>query len=74
MIHLEGHREVRTNEQARARIPMNAAQVRAVIDEMERHTKSKDARISLAQNAIRIGNVSDEGKAVYHEYLRLLSA
>lgn len=74
MVHLEGAREVRTNEQARARIPMNAAQVRAIVDEMEARTKSKAARISLAQNAIRIGNITDEGKAVYREYLTLLGA
>lgn len=72
MIVLEGPREARTNEQARARIPMNAAQVRRVIDEMEQHTKQKAARISLAKTAIRIGNITPEGKAVYREYLRLL--
>jgi hypothetical protein len=74
MIHIEGPREERTNTQARARIPMNAAQVRSVIDEMERHTKQKAARIGLAQAAIRIGNVTDDGKAVYAEYLRQLTA
>lgn len=74
MITLEGAREERTNEQARARIPMNAAQVRGIVDEMERHTKSKDARISLARSAIRIGNITDEGKAVYREYLARLDA
>lgn len=72
MIHLEGPREERTNAQARARIPMNAAQVRSVIDEMERHTKQKSARIGLAKAAIRIGNINDEGKAVYAEYLAKL--
>lgn len=74
MIHLEGPREERTNAQARARIPMNAAQVRAIIDEMERRTKQKTARVSLAQSAVCIGNITDEGKAVYREYLRLLGA
>lgn len=74
MIHIEGIREARTHAQARARIPMSAAQVRAVIDEMERHTKSRDARIAMAKAAIRIGNITDEGKAVYREYLRLLGA
>lgn len=74
MIYIEGPREVRTNEQARARIPMNAAQVRAGIDEMERLTKSKDARMALARAAIRIGNITVEGKDVYREYLKRLSA
>jgi hypothetical protein len=72
MIHLEGPREIRTNEQARARIPMNAAQVRGIVDEMERKTKSKDARVALARSAIRIGNITDDGKAVYAEYLARL--
>ena len=74
MITLEGPREIRTNEQARAGIPMNAAQVRAIVDEMEARTRSKPARVSLAQNAIRIGNITDEGKDVYREYLRQLGA
>jgi hypothetical protein len=74
MIRIEGTREERTNAQARARIPMNAAQVRGIIDEMEARTKSKDARISLARSAIRIGNIAPEGKAVYAEYLRRLGA
>ncbi len=72
MIHLEGKREVRTNEQARARIPMNAAQVRALVDEMEARTKSKAARVSMARSAVRLGNITDEGKAVYQEYLARL--
>lgn len=74
MIHIEGTREARTNEQARARIPMNAAQVRAVIDEMEASTKQKAARIALAKTAIRIGNITPEGKDVYREYLRQIGA
>lgn len=74
MITLEGQREHRTNEQARARIPMNAAQVRAIVDEMEARTKSKAARIALALSAIRIGNITEDGKDVYREYLRRLGA
>lgn len=72
MITLEGSREERTNAQARARIPMNAAQVRHYIDQMERETKSKRARISLAESAIRIGNITPEGKDIYREYLQRL--
>lgn len=74
MIVLEGPREERHHEQARARIPMNAAQVRAVIDEMEASTKQKAARIALAKTAIRIGNITDEGRDVYREYLRQIGA
>ena len=74
MIHLQGPRAPRTNSQARARIPMNAAQVRAVIDEMELRTKSKAARIGLAESAIRIGRVTECGRAVWREYLDALNA
>ena len=66
-------REIRTNEQARAGIPMDALQVRHVIDEMEKHTRSKSARASLAKLAIRFGNITPEGKEVYREYLITLS-
>lgn len=69
---IKGPREPRTNAQARARIPMNAAQVRSIIDEMEAKTKSKAARISLARSAITIGNITEDGKAVYAEYLLLI--
>jgi hypothetical protein len=73
-IILEGPREERTLDQARAGIPMNAAQVRACIDEMEKHTKSKSARAALARSAIRIGRITDDGKDVYREYLARLGA
>lgn len=70
---LSGQREIRTNEQARARIPMNAAQVRDIIDEMmsvRGSMKSRLDRISrMAVHAIRIGNVSEDGKAVWREWL-----
>lgn len=58
----------RTHAEARARIPMNAEQVRAIIATMERETKSKGARLRLAQAAIRIGNVTPEGREVWREY------
>ena len=72
-INIVGPREERTHAQARARIPMNAAQVRGIIDEMEAKTKSRDARISLATHAIQIGNITEEGKDVYREYLRQMA-
>lgn len=74
MIILEGTREERTNEKARAGIPMNAAETRWCIDQIERYTKQKNARIAVAKGAIRYGKISPEGKAVYQEYLKLLGS
>jgi hypothetical protein len=68
---LDGSRQERTNEEARARIPMNASQVRACIDEMQAQTKSRAARLSMARHAISIGNITPEGKDVWREYLRV---
>lgn len=59
----------RTHEEARARIPMNAAQVAAIIETMERETKSVAARRRLAEAAVRIGNVTEEGRDVWRRYL-----
>jgi hypothetical protein len=59
----------RTNEEARARIPMNAAQVAAIIETMERDTKSKAARRRMAEAAVLIGNVTEEGRDVWRRYL-----
>lgn len=73
MIILEGPREERTNEQDRARIPMNAAQVRHCIDRMERETKQKSARIGMAKLAIKHGFTTPDAKDVWREYLRLLT-
>lgn len=72
MINLEGPRAARTNEDARAGIPMTADNVRWYIDQMERETKSVAARRSLAKSALTMGNISPEGRDVYREYLALL--
>lgn len=75
MATLEGPREIRTNEQARAGIPMNAAQVRGVIDELMavkgRRETVLDRCRRTANLAIRIGNVTEDGKDVWREWLRL---
>lgn len=62
----------RTHAEARARTPMTAAQVRAVIETMERDTKSKAARKAMANAAIRLGNVTDEGREVWRAYAATL--
>lgn len=59
----------RTNAAARARIPMNADQVRRYIAEMTAKTKSKAARIGMAELAIKHGNITPEGKDVWRDYL-----
>lgn len=69
---IQGPREVRTHESARARIPMTAGNVRSIIDEMHEAKASKAARKSMAQNAIRVGNNSEEGRAVWRDYLAAL--
>lgn len=74
MIHLEGPREERTHEQARARIPLSAAQARHIVDQLETKTKSKAARLSFARNVLVVGNLSPEAREVYREYGRLLEA
>jgi hypothetical protein len=48
--------------------PMSAAQVAEIIETMERETKSKAARLRMAQAAISIGNVTPEGRDVWREY------
>jgi hypothetical protein len=62
----------RTHAEARARTPMTAGQVRAVIETMERDTKSKSARKAMANAAIRLGNVTDEGRDVWRSYVATL--
>lgn len=59
----------RTHAEARARIPMTADQVRTIIATMERETRTKAARIKIAELAIRVGNITDEGREVWREYL-----
>jgi hypothetical protein len=59
----------RTHEEARARIPMNAAQVEAIIETMERETKSKASRRRMAEAAVLMGNVTEEGREVWRQYL-----
>jgi len=48
---------------------MNAAQARWAIDQLEARTRSRDARIRMAEIALRIGRLTEEGRAVYREYL-----
>ena len=50
--------------------PMNAEQVREIIETMERETKSKPARRRMAEVAIAFGNVTQEGRQVWRDYLK----
>ena len=69
---LNGPREDRTHEAARARIPMTAANVRFVIDEMAAAKTNISARKRMAELALKVGNTSEEGKAVWLAYLASL--
>ena len=51
---------------------MTAANVRHVIHEMEIARTNRSARKRMAQIALKIGNISEEGKAVYRAYLDTL--
>lgn len=73
MIRLEGPRAVRKNEDARKGIPMSAAEVRQYIDEIESAIKQKETRKRMAELALIHGNISPEGRAVWREYLKLIS-
>lgn len=66
---LTGPREERTNEAARARIPMTAANVRWVIDQMAAAKTNMNARKRMAELALKVGNTSEDGKAVWLAYL-----
>ena len=48
--------------------PMTAETAREIVATMQRET-SKQARVSLMRNAIRIGNLSDAAKDVYRAAL-----
>lgn len=74
MTNLTGPRKPRSNDDARRGVPMTADEVRWFIDNMERKTKDKAARISVAQNAIKFGNITPDGKDVYREYLKQVAA
>lgn len=72
MINLSGHREEHTNDMAKARTPMNAAHVRHYIDQLEAGNPNKNARVRMAELAIKHGNVTEDGKAVWREYIELM--
>lgn len=48
---------------------MTAKDVADFIAQMRRKTKSKAARIRMAELAISIGNISPEGKNLWRQYL-----
>lgn len=58
----------RTNEEARAVIPMTADQVRECIELMRVQKTSLVARKTMAAAAIRRANVTEEGRQVWRDY------
>jgi hypothetical protein len=65
---LEGDKANRTSGAAKRREPMTAANARHIVAELERHTKSAKARAGLIRTALKIGNISDEARAIYTAY------
>ena len=59
----------RTLQQARNGELMNAEQVRAIIETMNRDTKSRAARKAMASAAVNRAKVTEEGRAVWADYL-----
>lgn len=49
--------------------PRNAEYAADVIAELKRECKSKKARVRMAEMAVSMGNYTDEGRAVWREYL-----
>ena len=49
--------------------PQTASEALLVIEEMRRHTKSKAARIKMAELALSIGNISPGARVVWLTYL-----
>ena len=49
--------------------PQTASEALLLIEEMRRHTKSKPARIKMAEMALSIGNISPGAKDVWTTYL-----
>lgn len=49
--------------------PQTAGEAVLVIEDMRRHTKSKPARIRMAEMAIRIGNITPGARVVWLTYL-----
>jgi hypothetical protein len=49
--------------------PQTAGKAILIIEEMRRHTKSRKARIKMADMAISIGNISPGARVVWLTYL-----
>lgn len=49
--------------------PQTAGEAILVIEEMRRHTKSKSARICMAEMALSIGNITPGARVVWLTYL-----
>ena len=51
--------------------PRNADYAVGVIAELNRDCRSKKARVRMAELAIIMGNYTDDGRAVWREYLAM---
>ena len=50
--------------------PQTASEALGIINEMRQKTKSRAARIRMAEMALEIGNISPESRAVWLQYLQ----
>jgi hypothetical protein len=66
---ISGTREEFTQSMAIARMPMNAAHVRSYIDKLEAGNPNRNARKRMAELALKHANITDDGRAVWVEYL-----
>lgn len=65
----KGHQAMAKLSNRPRKPPQTASDAILVIEEMRRHTKSKPARIRMAEMALSIGNISPGARAIWLTYL-----
>jgi hypothetical protein len=66
---LSGETRDRSNDDARARIPMTAPEVRHCIASRIEATGNQQSAASMARLALRMGNLAPCGRALYEQYI-----
>ena len=69
---LDGPVAERSNADARDGIPMTGPEVRSILRDLEAGNPDRAAKRRLAGTAIRIGNLTAEGRALYARYAAAL--
>lgn len=65
----KGHQAMAELATRPRKAPQTASEAVLVIEDMRRHTKSKPARIRMAEMALSIGNISPGARVVWLTYL-----